>query len=113
MIVNFATERNLVRDQNDNLRNPLRTPSAGNAISAIKLFTFFAKILIIEPVLPCILEECGFQRIFLNESNKEVRSIGFLRSNVMLRGGTVPNLRRQEAPWRIPKKGDESKEAAD
>ncbi|GFW25695.1 hypothetical protein TNCV_1309561 [Trichonephila clavipes] len=44
-------------DKNDNLRNPLKTPPAGNAISGIKLFIFPAKILIIEPVLPYILEE--------------------------------------------------------
>ncbi|GFW17844.1 hypothetical protein TNCV_1134441 [Trichonephila clavipes] len=45
-------------DTNDNLCNPLETPSAENTISAAKLFTFPAKILIIEPVLPYILEEC-------------------------------------------------------
>ncbi|GFX72618.1 uncharacterized protein LOC103524116 [Trichonephila clavipes] len=45
------------RDKNNNLCNPLKTPSAEDAISAIKLFAFSAKILIIEPVLPYILEE--------------------------------------------------------
>ncbi|GFY35809.1 hypothetical protein TNCV_4841861 [Trichonephila clavipes] len=40
------------RDKNN---NPLQ--SAENAISATKLFAFPAKILIIEPVLPYILEE--------------------------------------------------------
>ncbi|GFV49679.1 hypothetical protein TNCV_1959871 [Trichonephila clavipes] len=42
-------------DKNDNLRNPLKTPSAENAISAIKLFAFLAKILAIKLVLPSIL----------------------------------------------------------
>ncbi|GFX65253.1 hypothetical protein TNCV_4821441 [Trichonephila clavipes] len=51
------TQRERERNKNDNLRNPLRTPSAENATSIIKLFAFPVKILIIEPVLPCILEE--------------------------------------------------------
>ncbi|GFV48244.1 hypothetical protein TNCV_501821 [Trichonephila clavipes] len=46
-----------VWDKNDNLCNPLKPPSAENAISAIKLFAFPAKILTVEPVLPYILEE--------------------------------------------------------
>ncbi|GFX51193.1 hypothetical protein TNCV_2735441 [Trichonephila clavipes] len=44
-------------EKNNNLCNALKTPSAENAISATKLFGFPAKILIIEPVLPYILEE--------------------------------------------------------
>ncbi|GFX49857.1 hypothetical protein TNCV_1031091 [Trichonephila clavipes] len=43
-----------VPDKKDNLCNPLKTQSAKNAISAIKLFAFPAKT---EPVLPYILEE--------------------------------------------------------
>ncbi|GFU03174.1 uncharacterized protein TNCV_2720761 [Trichonephila clavipes] len=46
-----------IKDKNNNLCNPLKTPSAENAISATKLFAFPGKILIIEPVLPYILEE--------------------------------------------------------
>ncbi|GFY27356.1 hypothetical protein TNCV_2069761 [Trichonephila clavipes] len=44
-------------DKNDNPGNLLKTPSAENAIYAIKQFTFPTKTLIIEPVLPYILEE--------------------------------------------------------
>ncbi|GFT13795.1 hypothetical protein TNCV_3832361 [Trichonephila clavipes] len=44
-------------NKNDNLRNPLKTASAKNVISAIKLFAFPAKVLVLEPVLPYILEE--------------------------------------------------------
>ncbi|GFT06799.1 hypothetical protein TNCV_643401 [Trichonephila clavipes] len=44
-------------NKNDNLRNPLKTPLAENAISATKLFAFPAKRLIVKPVLPYILEE--------------------------------------------------------
>ncbi|GFW55218.1 transposable element Tc3 transposase [Trichonephila clavipes] len=47
----------LVLNKNDNLRNPLKMPSAENAISAIKLFAFLAKMHITEPVLPYTLEE--------------------------------------------------------
>ncbi|GFU88995.1 hypothetical protein TNCV_2894431 [Trichonephila clavipes] len=45
------------KNKNDNLRNALKTPSAENAISAIKQLAFPAKSLIIEPMLPYILEE--------------------------------------------------------
>ncbi|GFV67685.1 hypothetical protein TNCV_4623651 [Trichonephila clavipes] len=44
-------------DKNNNLCYLLKALSAENAISATKLFVFPAKILIIEPVLPYILEE--------------------------------------------------------
>ncbi|GFV17896.1 hypothetical protein TNCV_3409421 [Trichonephila clavipes] len=53
---NFTLQTD-IRIKNDNLRNPLKTPSAENAISAVKLFAFPAKMLIMEPVLPYILEE--------------------------------------------------------
>ncbi|GFX78702.1 hypothetical protein TNCV_31421 [Trichonephila clavipes] len=52
-------QQQVQKDKNDNLRNPLKTPSAENAVSS-RLFAFPEKILIIEPVW-----KSGFQRIFL------------------------------------------------
>ncbi|GFV62952.1 hypothetical protein TNCV_4410161 [Trichonephila clavipes] len=45
------------KDTNDNIRNPLKTPLAENAMSATKLFTISNKILVIEPVLRYIFEK--------------------------------------------------------
>ncbi|GFS95796.1 hypothetical protein TNCV_2258781 [Trichonephila clavipes] len=62
-ILKAKTNRSTKKNKSDNLRNSLKTLSAGKAISAIKLFTLPAKILIIEPVLLQILEKWILKKI--------------------------------------------------
>ncbi|GFW30492.1 transposon Tf2-6 polyprotein [Trichonephila clavipes] len=70
-------------NKNDNLRNPIKM-SAEKAISALKLFAFPAKILILEYVLPYILEEC-IQKNIPAKYCQSIRKTGYAMCGVALK----------------------------